>query len=252
MKNDNIEKTQDIMGKVALGIKAPEVVVNQLIKLIRSNKLVPGDKLPSERELCKITEVSRPCLREALRALQVMGIIDMRHGSGAFIKQVEPKAILDYLDIAFMMDELMYDDLFVARKVLEMAAARMAAQFITDAQLLEIEQKINMSVGEVENAKVFMRLDCDIHNMIVHASGNRILQAFVQSLTKPNLYAREITIQDEDSRRQTLLDHKRILKSLKARDPEKAADSIKVHLDNVERTFNKMKTNRIIGFSRDA
>ena len=104
-----------------------EMIVNKLIDLIKEKSLKPGDKLPPERELSAIMEVSRPTLREALKALQMMNIIDIRQGSGAFVKSMGTESVVEHFDIVFTLDNSLYNDLYIARRALESAIARIAA-----------------------------------------------------------------------------------------------------------------------------
>jgi GntR family transcriptional regulator, transcriptional repressor for pyruvate dehydrogenase complex len=94
------------------------IIVQKLLELIRVRSLKPGDKLPPERELSELMKVSRPSLREALKSLEMMSIINIRQGSGAFVNKLEPESVVEHLDIVFTLDDTLYHDLFKARRVL--------------------------------------------------------------------------------------------------------------------------------------
>ena len=109
-----------------------ERIAHSLLNLIKEKQLRPGDRLPPERELAAMMKVSRPSLREALRALQIMNIIDNRQGSGTYITSLEPERLIEHLDIIFTLNDTTYSELFEARKILEAGVAGLAARDITD------------------------------------------------------------------------------------------------------------------------
>lgn len=211
-----------------------EIIVEKLIALIRDRSLIPGDRLPPERELALLMNISRPPLREALKALEIMNLIEIRQGSGAYVKKLEPEKVAEHLDIVFTLDETLYHDLFKARRVLESAIARMAAENITDEELRTIEENISVAASKVSDAKRFLELDYQLHSLILSASRNRILPVFVQSINRLNLTVREKTNGHIEVRRSTIEDHERILAALQRRDPQKAAAAMEEHLFNVE------------------
>src|SRR5215475_1498571 len=87
-------------------------VVGQIVELIRTGNLRPGDRLPSERELVEIFGISRPSLRESMRALSVLGIIESRHGGGAFVTELDATAMLAPLDLFLALSKANFDDAF--------------------------------------------------------------------------------------------------------------------------------------------
>lgn len=216
-----------------------EIIVEKLIALIRDHSLAPGDRLPPERELALLMNISRPPLREALKALEIMNLIEIRQGSGAYVKKLEPEKVVEHLDIVFTMDDTLYHDLFKARRVLESAIARMAAENITDAELQTIRENVELAASKVTDGKRFLELDYQLHGLILSASRNRILPVFVQSINKLNLAVREKTNGHIEVRRSTLQDHQRILEALQQRDSEKAAKAMEEHLFNVETGYYK-------------
>jgi len=213
------------------------LIVQRLLHLISVRSLAPGDKLPPERELSELMKVSRPSLREALKSLEMMSIISIRQGSGAFVNKLEPESVVEHLDIVFTLDETLYRDLFKARRVLESAIARIAAELITDQELVEIESNIRKAAKAVGRPKEFLELDFQLHNLILKASRNRILPVFIQSINKLNLMMREKTNSHLTIRQRTMRDHQKILEALKERSAEKAALAMEEHLFNVERGY---------------
>lgn len=220
--------------EVAKRRNTTEIIVEKLIALIRDHSLSPGDRLPPERELALQMSISRPPLREALKALEIMNIIEIRQGSGAYVKKLEPDKIAEHLDIVFTLDDTLYRDLFKARRVLESAIARMAAENISDEELRTIRENVALAAKMVDDAERFLELDYQLHGLILSASRNRILPVFIQSINKLNLTVREKTNGHAEVRRSTIKDHQRILEALQDHNPDAAASAMERHLFNVE------------------
>lgn len=214
-----------------------EIIVQNLISLIGQRSLQPGDKLPPERELCELIGVSRPVLREALKALQVMNIINIRQGAGAFVRSLEPENIMEHLDIVFHLDSSLYHDLYEARRVLESSVAQMAATRITDDELAAIEENIRRAADKTNDEDVFYQLDLEMHNMILKAANNRVMPVFMQSINKLVLMMREKTNAQPRIRQNTIRDHVQILDALKKRDANAAGRAMEQHIANVEKAF---------------
>jgi GntR family transcriptional repressor for pyruvate dehydrogenase complex len=213
------------------------IIIEKLLNLLRDRSLKAGDRLPPERELAEIMKVSRPSLREALKSLETMNIIRIRQGLGAFVNKLEPESIVEHLDIVFTLDNTLYHDLYKARRVLESAIARIAAENISDDELEMIEENIAKAVESVQMPQEFLELDFQLHSLILKASKNRILPVFIQSINKLNLMMREKTNSILSIRQSTLVDHQKILTALKMKNPEMAAKAMEEHLLNVENGF---------------
>ena len=106
-------------------------VVNRILDLIRTGMLRAGDRLPSERELIEILDISRPSLREALRALSMLGVIESRHGGGAFVTDLEARTLLAPLDFFLSLSPTNLADAFESRRIVEVEIARKAARQAT-------------------------------------------------------------------------------------------------------------------------
>ncbi|MFP3090826.1 FadR family transcriptional regulator [Treponema sp. TIM-1] len=214
-----------------------ERIVENLITLVRERSLNIGDKLPPERQLCEMIGVSRPSLREALKALQVMNIIDIRQGAGAYIKSLEPEDVVEHLDIVFHLDSSLYHDLYEARRVIEASIAAMAAEKINDDELEFIEENIRQAAGDIDNEQAFAERDLELHHVIMKAAGNRVIPVFMQSINKLALLIRQKTNAMPNIRKNTIKDHRAILMALKNHDPQESAAAMERHIRNVERAF---------------
>src|SRR3989304_10553392 len=117
----------------------PEKIVARILSLIKEKQLGPGDKLPPERELAAMMQVSRPSLRTALRALSHMNIIEIRQGDGTYVTSLDPQALIEPLEFVFSLDDSTFLELLEARKILEVGIAGLAARQITDEEIAGLE-----------------------------------------------------------------------------------------------------------------
>lgn len=214
-----------------------EEISERILKMLRDRKLRPGDKLPPERELADMLGVSRPSLREALRALSLMNIIEIRQGDGTYVSSLDPDQLFDHLEFVFDLDESTLLQLFEARKVVEVGCVGLAAKLITEAQLAELELIVQQSAATVGNAEEFLAADLALHKVVTEASHNPMLIRFMASINQLGMVSRRITGSSAAVRQQSIQDHKRIVAALKAGDPEAAREAMLNHLNNVEKSL---------------
>ncbi len=211
-----------------------EKIAHSLLNLIKEKQLRPGDRLPPERELAAMMNVSRPSLREALRALQIMNIIDNRQGSGTYITSLEPERLVEHLDIIFTLNDSTYIELFEARKILEVGIAELAAHTITDEEIAELEACLKQAEQALNDPETFLEIDLELHRKILEATGNKILALFMRSISQLSIFSRRRTAESLDVRRRTIKDHHTVVQALKSRDPAAAQRAMLDHLSHIE------------------
>lgn len=217
-----------------------ERIVDRLMQMIRDKELRPGDRLPPERELAAMMGVSRPSLREALRALSIMKIIENRQGSGTYVTSLEPMRLVEHLDFIISLDDNTFLDLFQARKILEVGLVALAAQNITDEGLQGLEMCLERSEAILDDPAAFLQADLEMHQRIIDAADNNILALFMKSINDLNIASRKRTGEMRDVRLQTLQDHRMILAALRARNPQAASQAMREHLEHVEQKLKDM------------
>jgi GntR family transcriptional regulator, transcriptional repressor for pyruvate dehydrogenase complex len=212
----------------------PQQIVSRLLDLIQQRHLGPGDRLPAERELSATMGVSRSSLREALRALTVLGVTEMRHGTGTYVSSLSPDLLVRPLSFVLSLSDGGFEQLFEARKVVEPAMAALAAQRIDGAALDHIEALADRAGDALDDEQAFMAADLELHDAIRVAAGNAILGRFMESIAALGLASRKVTNPSSAVRRQSLEDHKRIAEALRSQDGEAAAAAMRRHIENVE------------------
>lgn len=214
-----------------------EEISAQLLSMIRQGKLSAGEKLPPERELAAMLNVSRPSLREALRALAIMNIIEMRQGDGTYISSLEPETLVEHLDFVLSLDDSTFMQLFEARKIVEVGITALAAERITDNQIRELEALQSKSLSSMDNHETFLAVDLELHNIITDAAGNPFLKRFLTSLSRISLASRQRTVSIPGVSQQSAEDHQAIIAALKARDSRASSNAMLAHLNHVEKSF---------------
>jgi len=216
-----------------------EDIVAQLLLLIREKQLLPGDKLPPERELAVMMGVSRPSLREALRSLSIMHVVELRHGSGTYIASLQPETLVEHLDFVFALDDSMYLQLFETRKVLEPGICALAAQRISDEELAQLEVCVARSATGLEDPEAYFQADSDLHEIITVAAHNPLLHRFMASIRRLSQASRRRTSVLPGIMQQTCQDHQAIVQALQAHDHVAAYQAMLTHLTHVEQRLRE-------------
>ena len=211
-----------------------EQVAEQLMTMLREKHLRPGDKLPPERELAAMMQVSRPSLREALRALSMMNVLEVRQGAGTYVSSLEPELLVEHLDFVLSLDDSSLLELFEARKIVEIGIAGLAAQRITDEELAELEAGLGRSQETLHHPSDFLQADEQLHKTITQAARNPIMSRVIDSISRLLMVSRSRTVEITGVRERTVEDHRAIIAALKRRDPEAAQEAMLQHLNNVE------------------
>lgn len=212
----------------------PEEVANRVLTLIREQELRPGDKLPAERNLAGMMEVSRPVVREALRALSLMRVVDIRQGDGTYITSLEPRQLIAHLDFVFSKDSVALVQLLEARRVIEAGNVRLAARRVSETEIGELRDLVLSMAGCIDDPARFSELDIAFHNAVCAVANNFLLVQFMAIVSTLGRVSRERTGGLREVREAALHDHWQLLEALRARDPDAAEQAMLDHLDHVE------------------
>ncbi|MDF9812280.1 FadR/GntR family transcriptional regulator [Streptomyces sp. SPB162] len=209
--------------------------IEKIKEMIVSGALRPGDRLPKESELAAELGLSRNSLREAVRALSLIRILDVRQGDGTYVTSLDPQLLLEAMSfvVDFHRDDTVLEFLAV-RRILEPAATAMAALRIPETELDVLQGKLD-ALGPEPSVEELVASDLEFHRGIVQASGNSVLCSLLDGLSGPTTRARVwrgLTQQDAVSR--TLHEHQAILSALRDRDAEAARSWATVHIASVE------------------
>jgi GntR family transcriptional regulator, transcriptional repressor for pyruvate dehydrogenase complex len=228
------------LSSVHEGRSQSEVVVDGIKNMITGGRLSAGSRLPVEKDLAEELGVSRGSLREGVRALVLMGVLETRQGDGTYVTSLDPATLLGPLGVLVDLQRPgNVVDLMAVRRVLEVEAAGRAALRIGDAELAEADdvlaQMEAMIKQDVVDHDAVMEADVAFHRVIANASGNPTLSALIEGLASRTVRARTWrALHEEGVESQTHAEHHAILSALKARDPDAARLRMGVHLLGVE------------------
>ena len=224
--------------------KVYEQVIDQIKDMIEKGTLKQGDKLPSERSLVQQLKVSRASIREALRALEVIGLIECRQGEGSYIKASFQDNLFEPLSIMFMLEGRNPEEIWELRKVLEVEASGLAAKRITDGQLKELNE-ITKKFINCEDEDVNAEIDKEFHYKIAECSGNvlifnilRTVSTLVDHFIKD---ARKLILIHQGNKEILLSQHKEIYLSIEKHSSTDARQAMRVHLDFSNKYKSKVK-----------
>ena len=210
-------------------VKVYEIIMNQIKDIVRSGELKRGDKLPSERDLALKLNVSRTSVREAIKALETLGLIESRHGEGNYIRSDFEDILLEPLSIVFMLLGSDNNEILQLRNVIEPEVAKIAAENITDEEIEKIEDIIE-KLSTTKDSKECASLDKEFHYSIAKASKNHLLSTIIFSVSSLiEEYIDESKIYD-DKKEEVIKEHRKILKALKEHNKEEAFKEAKNHL----------------------
>jgi GntR family transcriptional repressor for pyruvate dehydrogenase complex len=218
----------------------PEEIANRLLELIRAQELRPGDKLPAERNLAALMQVSRPVLREALRALAIMKVVEIRQGAGTYITALEPQQLVSHLDFVFSKDTVALAQVIETRRVVELGNVRLAATRMPPEDLARLDGLLASLRDALDDADRFSSLDIAFHDGISEAAGNFLLAQFMSIINTLGKVSRERTGASRAVREHALRDHRRVVEALRAGDPDAAAAAMGDHLDHVEQALKSV------------
>jgi len=222
----------------------PKKIAEKVLSLIKEKHLGPGDKLPPERELAAMMQVSRPSVREALQALSILNVIEIRQGDGTYVTSLEPELLVEPLDFVFSLDNSTLLELFTARKILEVGIAAIAAERITAEEITALETCLEKSIEAAANKdyQAFLQTDLDLHRIVVTASRNPFLNRLMDSISQLGQASRQRTVMIPNLPGETVEDHRAIVAALKAHNPEAAQQAMLQHLNNVEQALKKLES----------
>jgi GntR family transcriptional repressor for pyruvate dehydrogenase complex len=210
-----------------------EQVVAQLLGMVRAGNLKPEDRLPSERDLAVSFGVSRPTIREAVRALVVLGVLKTRHGGGIFVSRLRAEELLGPLQFFLSLEETSVDALYDARQLIEGGIASRAALAATARDVEMLNELIDRQATALHDAKQYRQWDIAFHAHIHALAANPFLSRAATSLNTLGLEFRTIASESPTVIAQSLIDHAAIVTAIAVNDGAAAEAAMRRHMSNV-------------------
>lgn len=211
-----------------------EEIVRQIKGMIAEGRLKSGDQLPPERDLAEKFLVSRTSVREALRALESVGLIEIRPGEGTFVREISVDALVEPLALVLLSQREMTAELFEARRLLEPAIAALAARRATPDEIQEMERILEQQAKEIGAGNTGLAQDAAFHAALGTAAHNRAITRIAHALMDLLAQSREESIGTPGRPTRSHEDHRRILAAVRAGDAAAAERAMLEHVVAVE------------------
>lgn len=220
-----------------------EQIVQQVQELVRTGQLSPGGQLPSERELSEQLGVSRAAVREALSAMELMGLLEVRPGEGTFIRKIDHEALIRPLAmvLAVAHDETLGREILEVRKALEAESAALAALRAEPDDVEAIAQALREMEANLQVGATGDEADWNFHLAVARGAGNGLLLRLMLTLSdilreSVRDYRRQLA-RIPGRIEQILEEHRAVYEAIRNRDPEAARRNMLAHLAGVETTL---------------
>ncbi|MGO4571120.1 FadR/GntR family transcriptional regulator [Microvirga sp. 2TAF3] len=217
------------------GIKGVDKVFAFVRERLLEGSLRSGDALIPERELAAQLNVSRPVLREALRALAAIGVVEIRDRIGTIVRRPDVSVLGDFFSFALAQGSDIIDDVMEARVAIECQAIRLACQRASISDFERIREALDRVEATIDHPVEGGRADFDFHAAIVRASKSETLMSLYQAMSalllRSHLGRRELVQMQEGLKKYLLEDHRRILEAIVARDEQRADDVLRKHFE---------------------
>ena len=227
----------DIQG---LDLKKPaDMIVNQIKQLISSGTLKPGDRLPAERAFAKRFGVGRGHVREALKKLEIFGILKTMPQSGTYIADLGAKAPEALMANILSLEKDEMDSLLETRRILEVHAARLAAERASSSDIIDLIRTHEGFRKRVRNEELGTAEDRMFHLKIAEYSKNTVLRSLLTLMaSNSDAIFDDSTDFSEGIEKIILQEHEAILQAIKQNDPDRAAEAMDAHMDRILELYN--------------
>ncbi len=218
-----------------------EVLVKQIQDSIVNGKLKPGDKLPPERALAEQFHVSRSSVRDAIRSLQLMGLVRSRQGGGTTVCQVTPESVVAPLSRALFARDELVAELLEARKVIEPALAARAAELATTQEVAKLAAILERQREKTRRGEPIIEEDSDFHYTIALAARNTVVRRMVDLLMDLLRESRARGMRVPGRPQRSLAGHHRVLIAIRRRNPKAAHAAMLRHLREIEEVITGVR-----------
>ena len=225
--------------------RIPEEIVEQIYGLVRDGALKPGDRLPPERELALQLNVSRASVREAMRLLDMKGLVVVRPGAGTFIIEDPIEAIVQAFSSLLSEDAGAASDVFEMRLLLEPHVATLAAERAGEVDIQRMRSILDSQEADIASGGTGVDFDTEFHAAIAGATKNAALVAVMQAISGILSQSREDALLSPDRSRLSLQSHRQIMAAVEGRSPAAAEAAMHSHIADIDREVQDLSWERV-------
>jgi len=213
----------------------PEQILDEITRLVTEGVLKPGDRLPSESELAESFGVGRSSLREAMQALQLLGVVEVVQGRGTFLRETHVLPLA--LNWARLASSDLISQIMEARQIVEVAIAQLAALRATAEDVAAMRSAIEQAARADGNPELSRRAGVDFHLALAKATQNEVLSLMYRTVWSLYVETTRRTQATLESIEDSLEGHRRLLESVERRDPELASRLMAEHIEKGRRSL---------------
>jgi DNA-binding FadR family transcriptional regulator len=214
-------------------------VARQLLDHLTTGRVAPGTRLPSERQLAETLQVGRSAVREALAALDLLGIVDIRPGSGTYLRGNSSDLLPRTINWGLMLGQPRTLDLVEVRQYLEVISAQLAAARATEEDIAAIGQRFEKMRESVQDVSAYVDADVAFHLQVASAAKNSVLSGILHSVRELLHVWVERTSRDQASAERSLEEHAGVYAAIARRDPTAAQHAMQAHMASASDRLRK-------------
>ena len=214
--------------------KVYEEVVGQIERLITGGRLKTGDKLPPERELAEMFSVSRSSVRDAIRTLEMIGLVEPHHGEGTVVCDLSPESLISPITNMLVRKRALVGELLEVRKMIEPPLAARAAARASAREVAYLEDILRRQKEKLGRGEVAIEEDSEFHYAVATAARNSVVMKVLDVLMDLLRESRARSLQVEGRRQKSFAGHRRILSAIKRHAAAAAEAAMRRHLEEIE------------------
>jgi GntR family transcriptional repressor for pyruvate dehydrogenase complex len=213
--------------------RIPEEIADRIRLLILDGTLPAGRPLPSERILARRFGVSRGSIRDGLRMLEMIGLLETRHGQGTFPQELTVDRLVAPLASVLTYRRDLQDELLDVRRMFEPAVARVAATRVTDEDLADLQRVLETQRRKLKTGQSAIIEDTAFHAVLARATRNRVVVRIMETLNDLLVESRKLTLRQSGRPARSIKGHEAVVAALRRRDAEGAARAMRAHINEI-------------------
>ena len=211
-----------------------EGIAQQIQRLIVDGTLKPGDRLPPERELAERFGVGRSSVRDAIRTLELVGLVVPRHGEGTVVADISPEAVVTPIASVLLRKRELIGELLDVRKMIEPPLAARAAVRATEEDVARLEDVLRRQREKMLRGESTVEEDTEFHYLVALAAKNSVVRSVLDVLMGLLRETRALSLQTRGRPQRSLAGHRRVLEAIKRHDPAAAERAVREHVEEIE------------------
>jgi GntR family transcriptional repressor for pyruvate dehydrogenase complex len=234
-----VKSSDEVLQQLNIQPVEKLVLIDQIIDrigtLLADGVLKSGDALPSERTLSEMLKVSRTSVRQALKALDVLGVLEIRPGSRTYLSKSIKQLLVNPMKFMLLLYNVTAAELFETRKTIEVELTKLAAKNATKDDIEAMKNTLDKAGSHLDEPREYLSSEMAFHDAIIKAARNRVMEAMMASINNLLLESREKTVLLFTDLNESLQQHIKIFEAIKKGDAKTAQQAMFDHLNKVEK-----------------